>query len=270
MLTMVVPYWQSAMNLVGELAEEQRLECGKLLDEKKFLNCTGLLESERGLPWHNSFMVPYIVAYIFNDVELAHKTRKQMKEHNNGGPKGLHFTVYLEVFFSGLVDLARYRKSRKWKARRQAKQAIRTIEKFAKDGIANCNGMLFLLQAEFESIAEHEDVAKKLYDDAINMFAAGGFLHFQAIASERAAEYMWKAGKRDLFDSYIRSAAMIYSEWGAAAKVQQLLEEHKLSPKCVGEAETPPVITIHGEESRRFTPIEGHIQEEEHISSDLV
>jgi hypothetical protein len=70
-----------------------------------------------------------------------------------------------------------------------------------------------------------------------------------------------------LFDTYIRASARIYSDWGAFAKAQQLVEEHKLPSKLL--AETPPVITIHGGDARRFTPIEGLI-EEEHISSDLI
>jgi predicted ATPase len=265
--SLVAPYWQSTLNLIGEVREGEKVSYGQVFDEKKFLNSTGAPESEKGLPWHNYFMVYYIVAYIFNDFQRAHKTRKEMRKRNNGGPKGLHFIVYLEVFFSGLLDFSLYRMKGKWKALRQAKQAIRTMERYVKDGLVNCHGMLLLLQAELGSFGRHEVVTKKLYDDAMKTFAAGGFIHFHAIASERAAEYMLKVGKRCLFDTYIRASARIYSDWGAFAKTQQLVEEYKLPSKLLGE--TPPMITIRGGDARRFTPIEGLI-EEEHISSDLI
>jgi predicted ATPase len=267
--TLVAPYRQSALSLVGEMTEDQRLTYKKVFDEKNFLNETGITKAERGLPWHNFFMLSYIVAYIFNDLELAHETRKEMRERNNGGPKSLHFIVYLEVFFSGLVDFARYRKTRKRKCMRKGKEAIRAMEKYVRDGIVNCHGMLRCLQAEHESFRGNTDVVKKLFDDAINTFAAAGSLHFQAVANERAADYFLGAGNnRTWAEAYMGAAIRLYYEWGAVAKAQQLVEENKLGKKKADEA--PLVITVRGEESsRRFTPIEGHI-EEEFLSSDML
>ena len=131
--------------------------------------------------------------------------------------------------------------------------------------------MLLLLQAESQSFGGNEKQTRKLYDDAIKKFAAGGFMHFHAIATERAAHYMLLVGKRSWFETYIRAAVRIYADWGASAKAQQLVEEYKLPTKLLSE--NHPVGSIHGDDPRDvrryFTPIEGLI-EEEYMSSDLV
>jgi hypothetical protein len=97
------------------------------------------------------------------------------------------------------------------------------------------------------------------------VFASSVFIHLQAIAAERAAEYMLKSGTVCWFETYIRLAARLYLEWGAAGKVNQLVEQHRLPAKL---KEAPPAINIEGGKKSRFTPIEGHI-DEEHLGADL-
>ena len=270
--TLVAPYRQSALNLIGDMAEQvETLPYEQVNGEKNFLNENGISQSELGLPWHNCFMLSYIVAYVFNDVELAHKKRKEMRERNKGGLKSFHFIVYLETFFSGLVDFARFRRLGKRKTVRKGRESIHIMDRLVKDGVVNCQGMLLLLQAEHESFNGKRDVVKKLYDDAINAFAAGGFIHFQAIASERAAEYFLTIGNRVCAEGYMGAAIRLYNEWGAVAKTQQLVEENKLQRKTPGEA--PLSITVRGGQQsktmRRYPRIQGRI-EEEFLSSDLL
>jgi predicted ATPase len=267
--SLVAPYWLCALKLCGEATEEQRLTYGNVFGEKNFLNSTGIPETESGLPWHSYYMVSYIVSYIFNNCDSAYEARKDMRRRNNGGPQGLYFIVYLEVFFSGLLDFAHYRKTRKWKSWRQAKQAIRTLARYVKNGIFNCHGMLLLLEAELQSFGRNFNATKKLYDDATKNFSAAGFLHFHAIANERAAEYMLEKKRPCWFETYIRTAAKAYGEWGAVAKVQQLVKKHRLRA-TFATAEKPAVIRIHNEGSPFVTLIEGHITEELYISSDLI
>jgi hypothetical protein len=271
--TLVAPFQQAAMYLMGEMTDDQRLSYEKVLDENSFSHETGITEAEADLPWHRFVMLSYIVAYIFNDVELAYETRKQTRKRKDGGLNGLNFLVYLEVFFSGLVDFASYRKFRRRKFMRKGTEAIRRMKKYVKEGIMNCNGMLLCLKAEYETFRGWSDVdgIKKLFDDSIKTFAAGGFLHFQAVTSERAAEYFLGPGNNHMWaEAYMGAAIRLYNEWGAVAKSQQLIEENKLG-KQQKQNEAPQVITCRGEESsRRFTPIEGHIEEELLSSSDML
>jgi len=170
-----------------------------------------------------------------------------------------------------LLDFALYRDSGNWSALRRAKSVTKSMGKLVKGGVVNCNGMNLLLVAELKSLSRSVDQCKRLYEEAIKCFAASGFFHLGAIANERLAEFMKRRNKPDLaWQSYLRVATKLYAEWGAAAKVSQLIEVHQM-PARFSMGDTPcPVITIHGEQIRRFAPIEGHIKEEEFLSSDFI
>jgi predicted ATPase len=266
-LALVAPFWQSALNLSGESVDPKLLTNGALnaLDENFFLHNESIPEGHKGAWLVNYFQIHYITAYIFNDIALAHKRRKKMRKNHKNNLADSHFMNHLDILFSGLLGFARYRNGRKWRGLWEAKTMLKLMENNVKQGMANCRGMLLFLQAENEALAGREDIAKKLFDGAMKSFASSGFIHLQAIAAERAAEFMLKAGTLCWFETYIRLAARLYLEWGAAGKVNQLVEQHNLPAKL---KEAPPVISIEGGKKSIFIPIEGHI-DEGRLSADL-
>jgi len=187
------------------------------------------------------------------------------------GPKGAHFMVAFEMLFSGLLDFALYHSKRSWSAFRRAKTATKYMLKLKNAGAVNCFGMCMLLQAELKATGRNVEATKRLFEDAIKSFAASGFIHLQAIANERLADFMKRRNKPPLvWQSYLRAATKLYAEWGAAAKVSQLVNDHRM-PARFSMGETPcPVISIHGEQIKRFAPIRGHIKEEDFMSSDFI
>jgi len=258
-LSLVVPYYQSAIRLSasrGRIAH----------DAMNVLKQSNIAESDKGLARHTHFLMSFISFYILNDIPASYQARKEL--HKKGGHKGMHFLNYLEVFFSGLLAFARYRQSKSWKAWRQARRSLKTMAKYVNDGMMNCNGMLLLLCAEYRSLRWKRRATKEYYDKAIQCFGGGGFVHFQAIASERAAEYMQNQGSSpDVVDAYVRQSTRFYSEWGAMAKVHQLMKTHQIPSTDAPKSGTLP---SECEDSNRFTPIQGHIEEEQFISSELI
>ena len=268
---LVVPYWRAAMDLSGGGSRDDRASALHIFNNIFAENNSSTPEGQIGLMWRNYHMVAYVVHYIFNNFEGASKTRKEMTRRSKLGTKCTHFMNYFELFFSGLLDFALYRSQGSWSALRRAKAATRTMQKLAKGGFINCVGMYLLLLAELKSFGRSIEKAKRLYEESMNSFAGSGFIHFQAIANERLAELMKRRNKPALtWQPYLRMATKLYAEWGAAAKVSQLIEEHKM-PARFSIGDTPcPVITIHGEQIRRFAPIKGHIKEEGFMSSDFI
>jgi len=267
---LVVPFWRAAMDLSGAGSRDDRATTQSVLSHLSADNAS-TQEGLIGLMWRTHYMVAYIVLYIFNDFEGASRMRQEMTSKSRVPPKCTHFMVYFELFFSGLLDFALYRDSGNWSALRRAKSVTKSMGKLVKGGVVNCNGMNLLLVAELKSLSRSVDQCKRLYEEAIKCFAASGFFHLGAIANERLAEFMKRRNKPDLaWQSYLRVATKLYAEWGAAAKVSQLIEVHQM-PARFSMGDTPcPVITIHGEQIRRFAPIEGHIKEEEFLSSDFI
>jgi PAS domain S-box-containing protein len=81
--------------------------------------------------------------------------------------------------------------------------------------------------------------AMGLYEQAIRLARAHGFIHSEAIANERAAAFHAARGLDTITDAYLRSARRCYRIWGADGKVRQL---DLLHPQ-LGEAEPEPAPT---------------------------
>eukprot|EP00980_Cylindrotheca_fusiformis_P011862 scaffold2817_cov130-Cylindrotheca_fusiformis.AAC.17 len=238
---LIAPYLQAAENLTGGITEEQNMSIDRTFDERNILK--SFPEKNKRLVCQQSFAVAYVVAYIFNDVDLAYEARNEMRARRTGFATGLHCLVYIELFFSGLLNFARQRKCGGWRLLRQAKQIIKQMEAHVKEENVNCHAMLLLLKAELAALIGHDSMAHNLYVDAIESFSSVSLLQFQAIATERAAEFLLRMGNQAAFGEYIKKAASLYADWGALAKVQQLVEEYELSPDF-SAADAPPVITI--------------------------
>lgn len=272
MWALVVPYWQAALDLSGSGTEEERRKARDIFENYSAEMSGTTSAGQVGLMWRNYHMVSYVVCYIFNDFQSAKEMRGEMWRKYDVGPKSLHFMIFFELFFSGLLDVAIYRQKGSWSAWRRARAATKKIQRYVKNGLCNCLGMWLLLKAELHSLRRrHFDTTKRLYEDSMAAFAASGFIHFQAIANERAADYFKGQGKpRRMWQAYLRSSTQLYAEWGAGAKVSQLIEVHRM-PARFSMGDTPcPVITIRGEKTKRFTPIEANIAEEDFMGSDFI
>lgn len=165
-------------------------------------------------------------AYIFCDMNLA----KEAAERANFGrlPGRTHFCNLMHTFLEGLVYVSLYRQ---YKTRRYLKVLDRTIKELkglAKKKVANCIGMLTLLQAERASlfVSASKDGVRALFDKAISQFARSGFTHFAAIANERAGEFMIHWCDEFWGKHYINEATLLFDEWGAVAKVATMLEKY--------------------------------------------
>ncbi|WFU74873.1 AAA family ATPase [Bradyrhizobium sp. CB2312] len=79
-----------------------------------------------------------------------------------------------------------------------------------------------LLEAELARIDGHELKAEQLYESAIRLARESGFVHIEAIAAERAAQFYEARGIRTVVLSYLSIARDCYQRWGAVAKVSQL------------------------------------------------
>lgn len=245
-LSFIDPYKLAAENLSGRTTEVM-LNDGSF-DERHILKPMEH-PGKKGATWcQPRFAASCFVAYIFNDIELATEARLELKKRNKWGALGLHCLAYIELFLSGLLSFARQRKRRSWRLLRQAKQIIRTMEDFGKEKNVNCNAMLLLLRAELAAMLGYESLADNLYIDAIQSFSTITLLQFQAIATERAAEFQLNVGNKSAFNTHITDAVRLYSNWGAQAKVQQLMELYNL-PRNFSGGDAPPIITVHGKSS---------------------
>ena len=100
----------------------------------------------------------------------------------------------------------------------------RQLENWAEQCPENFESRAALVGAEIARIERRDGDAMSLYELAIRSARGSGFVHYEAIAYERASA-SYRARKFDeLADFYLRNARDRYMRWGAVGKVQQLDE----------------------------------------------
>ena len=217
-LAYTLPSLRFALNLLGETDNPLLLSldaCKEQLDFCKGLNLYESAASQTCRHYLQAFS-----AYILGDLELAgdalHRTKLAKLPVS-------HVSNIFHSFIDGLVNLALYRKTGKKKFRRMATRATTWIAKLAEKQPQNCTGMHLLLQAEQESATSTDKKRlRRLYLDAINNFDQAGFLHFAAIANERAGECMGRCDDDYRKQKYMCKARDLYQAWGAIVKVKSM------------------------------------------------
>ncbi|WP_438029841.1 AAA family ATPase [Sorangium sp. So ce233] len=104
--------------------------------------------------------------------------------------------------------------------------AIERFRSFTEGCAENFGHKLRLLEAERARLDGRTDDALLAYDDAIEQASAQGFLHVEALAAQRCADFHLSAGRRRLAAQYLRQARDAYARWGALALVAHLHEQH--------------------------------------------
>lgn len=106
-------------------------------------------------------------------------------------------------------------------AENQAKQKI-----WADHCPENFHHKYVLIQAEIARVLGNAWEASELYEQAIQGAKRYEFLHEEAIAYERAADFYGSLGREELSLFYLKNAHYCYSQWGATAKVKALEVEY--------------------------------------------
>lgn len=90
----------------------------------------------------------------------------------------------------------------------------------------NFHHKYLLIQAELARVLGNDWEASELYEQAIQGAKQYEFLHEEAIAYERAADFYRSLGREELSLFYLKNAHYCYSQWGATAKVNALEAEY--------------------------------------------
>ena len=83
-----------------------------------------------------------------------------------------------------------------------------------------------LVEAEKARVLGQSWQAQEFYEKAIQGAKKSEFIHEEAIAYERAAEFYLSLDRIEIGQLYIKNAHHCYSRWGAKAKVQALEAEY--------------------------------------------
>lgn len=131
------------------------------------------------------------------------------------------------TFLEGLISIQSaqaaaipWLNKRKWK--KKAVKSMKIIRGQVKKGNVNLVHCLHLLEAEIAALENKCNKAEDSYKAAITVASTNGFIQDCALSHELTSAYF--ASKSDHYwkDYHMEQCIERYSEWGAAAKVEQL------------------------------------------------
>jgi hypothetical protein len=213
--------WQVTLSLLGQSTDP--------------LVLTGEAMDERLADTNNKVLQVFLqscrmqMAYMFGAFELAGQLAESSKEYGVTISQG-ELMVPKHTFFQGLVwcgkAAAEGRSKFRSKHVRRARVITKKIKKWVQSGNVNCLHQVQLLEAEMAFLNGQKDIANKMYQASILSAGRGGFVQDMALAHERAGIFHLEVDD----DSYwavhhFDCAISVYQDWGAKAKVDQLVEK---------------------------------------------
>jgi len=174
-----------------------------------------------------------IVAYHFGDIDIALKAVISIPQHETW--LRMHILFVMKVFYNALVSLeAAWIRPTPHKQRKNnisvAKNNRKKLQKLCTINPKNCTNKLLLLDAELAGLrGARAELILDMYDRAISVAGVEGFIHEQALASERASVFMRRRGDASGSKKYFNRAVALYKEWGATRKVTHMLDTHRSS-----------------------------------------
>ncbi|AXK40098.1 serine/threonine-protein kinase PknK [Crenobacter cavernae] len=100
----------------------------------------------------------------------------------------------------------------------RAEACLERLRQWAVHGSANFTHKALLVEAELACATGRIADALEGYDQAIAAAGADGFLHYEALANERAARFWLARGKPEFARPYLHRALDGYRAWGAERK----------------------------------------------------
>ena len=206
---------------------------GKTLDPISRWKEEGIVAPEDSSPRSQSKTFKYLFTYLFalqlawyfGDTTLAYRLLLEFDKYKNADPS--FFCVSLGLFFSSLICTSLFRETGKGKFRRRAQRSISTMKALTHRKGANLLPKCLIAEADYAATLNgkgHKTDIRKLFDKAIEASSKHGFMQDAAVANELAGEYFIREDDDALAKLYLTAAYRAYAEWGAHAKVKQLLD----------------------------------------------
>ncbi|MBE9031412.1 AAA family ATPase [filamentous cyanobacterium LEGE 11480] len=166
-----------------------------------------------------------MLAYWFDDIDRAIAAIPVCEKHLRG-LAGLP-EVQQYWWFAALARLAYYPQSAQpQQLLKQIDQSCRKLKQWAVYAPMNMQHKLQLVEAERCRVFDQKLMAVDYYDLAIAGAQEYGYVQEQALANELAAKFYLGWGKTKVAAGYLQEAYYCYAQWGAAAKVQSLVEQY--------------------------------------------
>ncbi|MBD2343232.1 trifunctional serine/threonine-protein kinase/ATP-binding protein/sensor histidine kinase [Anabaena subtropica] len=211
---------QTVGNLRGK-ASNPKLLIGDYFDEREILPALIASRNTNGICY--VYLAKSLLAYLFAAEAEAIEYASRFEEYEQGAA-GL-LIVPLKNFYQSLSMLSLYPKldsnqQSTYLEKITANQ--QKMRKWADHAPLNYQHKFYLVEAERHRVLEDKTTAIELYDQAIALAQANGYIQEEAIANELAAKFYLNWGKEKVAAGYMQEAYYCYARWGSLAKTDDL------------------------------------------------
>ena len=166
-----------------------------------------------------------MLACIYGDFKVARKLIDQLSVYSLSDL--LEPRKHLRTSYLGIASMIVGRERgwrRKCKYGSLGKKILKRYKAEAECGSVNAHPIMNMLLAE-------ENPSKEAYDRSIRECARSGLLHHQALMYERAGLYFLSKKDEGDFEFYIQQSCLLYEDWGAWGKVEQMHDKYPFLSK---------------------------------------
>ncbi|KAG7367642.1 multi-sensor signal transduction multi-kinase [Nitzschia inconspicua] len=257
---MILCFYQMSLNLTGEsnshlsgFCENDDGDAMKLDSVCSQFFTQDDLANDHGVILVNLKLLTLMLSYVFQDIEslrIWFQTKKSWK----GLMSRSHFMCMYMTLFAGLAALSIYRRTRKRRFYRKAIVFVSSLESLAKNAGINVVPLQQLLHAERSTFFFTDArTIQRNFDETIASLTRCGLIHLEAIACERAGDFMTVQGNTYWAKTYYCRSMERYEEWGALATIRQL-SATKIAdmPERATPQKDSVIVSVRGK--RRYDP----------------
>ncbi len=215
---------QLTLNLRGKANQKEEIQ-GEAFDEQTIVPIYVEIKNYTGLSFF--YLYKSILSYIFKNFARALNNAQLYSEYGNWAA-GMLCTA-MGNFYDSLAHLALYSQVDTDKQKQYLKQVAanqKQMKFWAENAPANYQHKYDLVMAETARVTGKNAKAREYYDRAIEGSQKHNFLHEEAIAYERGAEFYFAIGREEIGRLYMKNAHYAYQRWGAVAKTEDIEAEY--------------------------------------------
>ncbi|MGK4004041.1 AAA family ATPase [Sorangium sp. So ce1036] len=230
---------QFARNLVEETADPTHL-VGRAYDEEARLS---EITDDGGMGNYHLFKV--MLCYVFGDFERAAAHARAREPYAATTMNSLYEPIL--ALWDSLARLAVFQRSDEAE-RAQILARVAEHERKLEIALPHCPKTIAhkaaLVQAERARAEGRDNDARTLFERAVTLARASGYVHEEALACERAARFLLERREVRAARSRFREAHEAYLRWGAVTKAKALERElPHLVPRVASVTFSPVTLT---------------------------
>ncbi|MEO5581356.1 MAG: GAF domain-containing protein, partial [Saprospiraceae bacterium] len=222
-INFINPSLQLAKSLIGQTAATGAWD-SEDYKEVQVLGKLNAIGNKTNIAFYYNFKLPYY--YYFN------KHEEGLEWAEAGDPLMTfilgHYFLSEWYFYYSLLISSRYHSftpEQKKKFKKIFNRNFKWFKHWIKGSKENFEQQWFILRAEMCTMNDQTEQSVLFYEQAIIAATKHGFTQFAAIANERIALQLSKAGIAKQSNYYLKDAFDLYDQWSAYGKCKQMMQQ---------------------------------------------